>query len=102
VNERIEELDAGKPSSMFEELRVSKSIDVACECMNEMCTERVTMTLAEYEEVRSDSNSFFVIPGHDVPEVEEVVRREEQYVVVRKLGAGALVAEKLDRRTREQ
>src|SRR3954470_6990070 len=102
VNERIEHLAAGQPSSVFEEMRLGKEIDLACECMDETCTERVTMTVGEYEEVRSDSNMFFVRPGHDVREVEVILREESNYVVVRKIGAGALVAEKLDPRKRER
>jgi hypothetical protein len=68
--------------------------------MDETCTERVTMTIGEYEQVRADSNSFFVLPGHDVPDVEEIVRKETAYVVVSKLGVGAAVVEKLDPRKR--
>jgi hypothetical protein len=100
VNERIEDLAAGRPASMSDEVRLVKEIDLACECMDEACTQRVTMTVEEYEAVRSDSNTFFVKPGHDVPEVEDVVREEANYVVVRKVGAGAQLAEKLDPRKR--
>jgi hypothetical protein len=60
------------------------------------------LTLGEYEQVRADSNSFFVLPGHNVPDVEEIVREETAYVVVTKLGVGAAVAEKLDPRERPQ
>jgi hypothetical protein len=100
VNERIADLAAGQPASMFEEVRLAKEIHLACECMDEACTQRVTMTVREYEAVRAHSNRFFVKPGHDVPEVEEVVREQASYVVVRKVGAGAAVAERLDPRKR--
>jgi hypothetical protein len=99
VNERIQELSARNPS-VFEELHSSRTILFACECMDETCTEQVTMTIGEYELVRADSNSFFVLAGHDVPDVEEIVREEPAYVVVSKLGVGAAVAEKLDPRKR--
>ena len=85
VNERIEHLAAGQPASMFEEMRLGKEIDLACECMDEACTERVTMTVAEYEDVRSESNSFFVKPGHNAPDVEDIVREEAHYLVVARL-----------------
>jgi hypothetical protein len=102
VNERIEALVAGESSSVFlEDLRLARPLDLACECMDETCTQRVTLTVAEYEAIRADSNSFFVIPGHEVPEVEEVVREEDRYLVVAKLGAGAGVAERLDPRKRK-
>jgi hypothetical protein len=100
VNERIEDLAAGQPAETFETLRLGKEIDLACECMDETCVERVTMTVGEYEAVRSDSNTFFVKPGHDVAEVEDIVREGPHYVVVSKIGAGAPVAEKLDPRKR--
>jgi hypothetical protein len=102
VNERIEHLAAGGSASTFEELRLGKEIDLACECMDDACTERVTMTVGEYEAVRSQSNSFFVKPGHDVREVEDIVREQPHYTVVRKIGAGAPVAESLDPRKRER
>jgi hypothetical protein len=70
--------------------------------MDETCTERVAMTVGEYEQLRADSNSFIVLPGHNVPDAEEVVREETAYVVVSKLGAGAAVAEKLDPRKRRR
>ena len=100
VNERIEHLVAGRSASTFEELRHDKEIDLACECMDEACTERVTMTVKEYEAVRSHGNAFLVKPGHNVPDVEETVRTEPNYIVVSKIGAGAAVAEKLDPRKR--
>jgi hypothetical protein len=102
VNERIEHLAAGRPASMFEEKRLGDEIDLACECMDEACTQRVAMTVGEYEAVRSDSNAFFVKPGHDVSDVEKVVREEANYVVVSKIGAGARVAARLDPRKRRR
>ena len=98
VNERIEQLAPG--TSMFDELQRSRPVDLTCECMDETCTDRVTLTVAEYEAIRADSNMFFVRPGHDVPEVERIVREEPNYVVIAKVGAGARVAEKLDPRKR--
>ena len=101
VNERIEDLAEGKPS-IFEDLQRSRMIDLACECMDATCTDRVAMTIAEYEEIRADSNTFFVRPGHHVPDVEVIVRQAADYVVVSKLGAGAVVAERLDPRKRRR
>ena len=89
VNERIEHLSAG-----------SRTIDFACECADDTCTNRVTMTIEEYEEIRADSNSFLVVPGHYDAAVEEVVRERASYVVVAKMGAGGTVAEELDPRKR--
>ena len=87
VNERIDEL---RPSSSF--------VEFVCECTLQACTERISLTLEEYEDVRVDSNRFVVIPGHELAEVETVVAEHDRYLVVAKLGAGAEVAEQLDPR----
>ena len=95
-------VNGSRPPSMAEKLGPAREIDLACECIDETCTQRVTMTVGDYEAVRSNPNTFLVLPGHDVPELEEVVREEPNYVVVSKVGAGMPVAEKLDPRKRQQ
>jgi predicted transcriptional regulator len=70
-----------------------------CECEDEGCVEPVSLTTKEYEAIRANSNSFFVIPGHETPMVDQVIEKAESYLVVRKRGAGAEVAEELDPRT---
>jgi hypothetical protein len=42
----------------------------------------VPLTRAEYEEVRSDSAHFAVVPGHVYPGAEHVVAAYERYAVV--------------------
>ena len=44
-----------------------------CECGDMACTSVMLLSLAEYERVRSDANTFAVIPGHDDPATETVV-----------------------------
>jgi hypothetical protein len=55
-----------------------------CECGNEECEDIIAVELDRYEEVRSDPRLFLVRPGHEVLDVEDVVQREDAYVVVRK------------------
>ena len=93
---RNEALSAGKSSSEFDELRLARTLDLACECMDTTCTERVTLTVAEYEATRADSNPFVVVSGHEVSAVEEIVGQEEHYLLVSRLASEAAVAEKLD------
>jgi hypothetical protein len=62
-----------------------------CECG--ACPEKVQMTIAEYESVRSQDDRFTLHLGHDNPELEGVVERTDRYVVVDKYGiAEVLVA----------
>jgi hypothetical protein len=56
--------------------------------------------VSDYEDVRSDPTHFAVLPGHEIPDVEEVVGRNEGFLVVRKkAGAAAALATELDPRS---
>ena len=69
-----------------------------CECGNDACEDIVRLPLAAYEEIRDDSRLFFVVPGHEVPDAEDVVRRREGYFVVRKHVDAARITEEGDPR----
>jgi hypothetical protein len=77
VNERVK--DVNRSFSL-----VLEHGDYLCECGDESCVERITLTAEQYERVRDDATHFVVRPGHVVPDVEEVVRREPGFEVVRK------------------
>jgi hypothetical protein len=70
--------------------------DFLCECSDPMCAERVSMTAAEYEYVRSEPTRFVVAKGHVLPEVESVIDRAKDHAVVEKEGAAADIAIRLD------
>jgi hypothetical protein len=92
VNERIEAL-----AETFQ--LGSQSLDLVCECGDASCVQRISMTHAEYEQLRSEPHQFAVYPGHEAPDIEEVVERREGYVIVRKdEGAPELIAERTDPR----
>jgi hypothetical protein len=69
------------------------SYEFVCECASTACLERVGLTLAQYELVRSDGTTFLVAPGHDQVEVELVTGRHGAYWVVQKDGPAGVVAE---------
>jgi hypothetical protein len=70
-----------------------------CECADDTCTQQISLTLDEYEAVRSDPHCFAVATGpeHVFPEIERVVARFDRYVVVEKVVARELT-EQLDER----
>jgi hypothetical protein len=57
-----------------------------CECGRLGCNKLISLTRAEYEDVRSDPCTFAVLDGHEIPEVEDVVARNDRYIVVAKTG----------------
>lgn len=76
-------------------------VEFVCECGRVDCTQPVPLTLGEYEAVRSGSLDFVVVPGHQSPDVEDVVDVRERYARVRKHpDAAPLVIETDPRRPR--
>ncbi|NUT57122.1 MAG: hypothetical protein HOQ03_14250 [Thermoleophilia bacterium] len=75
VNERIAE-SAGR----FE----ASETNFVCECGDPRCTHRIGATLAEYERVREDGDTFLLAPGHEDDRVEAVVTSTDEHAVVEK------------------
>lgn len=55
-----------------------------CECSNETCVEAIELTPAEYGDVRAHATRFFVVPGHEMDELERVVEEYVGFLVVEK------------------
>ena len=91
VNERIKDVAEG-----FEG---PETYEFLCECSDPGCTERIPLTRDEYEWVRSDPARFVLARGHAAPEIEQVVARDTDHLVVEKRGLAARIAAKLDPRT---
>ncbi len=93
VNERIEDL-----AETFQ--LKDEPLDLVCECGDATCVRRITMTRTEYEELRSEPHQFAVHPGHEYPDVEEVVERRNRYDIVSKnQGIPEKIAERTDPRS---
>ncbi|MGZ8782781.1 MAG: hypothetical protein ACXWZB_04715 [Gaiellaceae bacterium] len=69
-----------------------------CECSNADCTFQLKATLAEYEAVRAHSTRFVIAPKHQMPEIEIVVEKSENWWVVEKQGEPGELVEELDPR----
>ena len=70
-----------------------------CECPRRECTDVVVLTLAEYEDVRSDKRGGVAAVGHEDLSVERVVAQNERFVTTSKFGeAGDVYADQDPRR----
>ena len=74
ANERIKEAQEEVPTES----------EYLCECGDPECTEPISLTLREYEEVRREPTHFAILPGHEDPEIEQVVAWNERFIVVEK------------------
>ncbi len=86
VNENIARLEQGSGATLTEPVFV-------CECANDECTEPLAVDLETYRRVREQPRLFFVLPGHQHPELERVVETRRDYLVVEKTGKADEVAE---------
>ena len=81
VNEQVVALSQGAAGWADSE----HEFDFTCECGKlDGCGDRVSMTLAEYELVRSQRDRFAVVPGHETDDLERVVQRNERFAIVDK------------------
>jgi hypothetical protein len=69
-----------------------------CECGNDDCEDIIQVELSVYEKTRRDPCLFLLRPGHQAPDVENVVQREEHYFVVRKHEEVAKIVRETDPR----
>lgn len=66
-----------------------------CECVRTDCAQFIRLTLDEYENVRARGDRFALVAGHEMPDVEEVIERNDRFWVVEKIDRGSEVADEL-------
>ncbi len=92
VNERLEEVNDAFNS-------VVDDAEFVCECASIDCVDRIQLTLADYEALRSDPTHFVVKPAHVLADSERVVEDRGEYAIVEKVGYAGERAEQLDPRS---
>jgi hypothetical protein len=88
VNERIR-VRVGAPGD----------VEFFCECADLDCTKSLHLNVAEYDRIRTSPVRFPIAFGHEVPQVEDVVEKNDHYVVVQKRGVAGEVSATLDPRS---
>ncbi|MDQ3940497.1 MAG: hypothetical protein M3238_04000 [Actinomycetota bacterium] len=92
LNERLEE-----------DLRGEQDADgfgFVCECADGACAEPIWLSLFDYERLRANPLRFVVLPGHELPAIEEIVEERDGYLFVKKTGTGGAIAAEKDPRRR--
>ncbi len=77
-------------------------IGFICECGRLSCNEVVELRVEEYEAVRTSFDRFLLVPGHELPDAEDVVERHGGYAVVAKKPEAAEVVRRTDERSTGQ
>ncbi len=93
VNERIEEVNEAFGA-------LTGDFTVVCECGELSCMQQIRVPCETYERTRANPSRFITLPGHQEPDVEDVVERQHGYQIVEKATPGARrMAEKMDPRS---
>ena len=76
MNEGIEQTHQGDPPG--------RRMTIACECALKSCDRLIEITMAEYQEVRSDATQFAIVPEHFIGDIEGIVSENDRFAVVAK------------------
>jgi len=77
--------------------------EFVCECSDVGCADRIVAPLDDYERVRGEPTTFLLVPGHEEPSVERVVRRAPAYAIVDKVESTMRrIVRRLDTRSRAE
>ena len=77
INERLETLQENASRHLG-------VLELVCECGDRDCAERITLSIGEYQELRSDPLLFAVLPSPEIPDVEDVLQQMNGWLIVRK------------------
>jgi len=93
VNEQIKGINLGTAT-------MTGDFGVICECGTLGCTTQIMVSPHVYEQTRTRSDHFIVLPGHQIDEIEVVVADHGTFYVIEKTPPEAKrLAEEMDPRT---
>lgn len=55
-----------------------------CECSDEKCDERIPLKLSKYNQIHENRDTFILLNGHQVDNIEKITVKEKEYSVVKK------------------
>jgi hypothetical protein len=67
---------------------------VLCECGDDSCIGTVLITVRDYKRVRLEPSRFVVCDGHELADIERVIERTPEYLVVEKVGRARQAVER--------
>ena len=76
INEEVERAHQTDPPA--------RRMDIACECALKTCDRVIEISIAEYQDVRSDPRQFAIVPEHLIGDIERIVFENDRYAVVAK------------------
>ncbi len=75
--------------------RTEDELVLLCECAHESCNSTIGVDTVVFDRVRDDSRRFIVLDGHVLHEVEDIVERGPDWILVEKRGTAAQAARRV-------
>jgi hypothetical protein len=66
------------------ELDKTVKLHFYCECTDENCTKRIQLLPQVYTDIHKRRDTFVIVCGHEVEQIEDIIERNPDYCVVRK------------------
>jgi len=98
VNERVKAVDVTLSLGAIVDDPIDL-IEFFCECGDIGCMMKISLTRAEYEELRSHPARFAVALSHEIPSVERIVATTDRFTVVQKSAGEDAIARAPDPRS---
>ena len=76
INQEIEQAHRDEPPGRL--------MTITCECALRSCDRLIEITMAEYQDVRSDPRQFAIVPEHFIGDIERIVFENDRFAVVAK------------------
>jgi hypothetical protein len=76
LNEDIEQAHLDDPPG--------RRTTISCECALKSCDRLIEITMAEYQDVRSDARQFAIVPEHFIGDIERIVFENDRFALVAK------------------
>jgi hypothetical protein len=80
VNQKLRELNV-----VFEGFAGETAVFV-CECSRLDCIQQIELPLQVFDSVAARPGRFLLVAGHEAPEVDAVVERADDYIIVERTG----------------
>lgn len=63
---------------------ITQPLHFYCECSNIDCSKRIIVSTEEYEKIHEDSRHFVIAKGHQILEIERVIKSTPEYDIIEK------------------
>jgi hypothetical protein len=97
-NEAIFRVGNERMAAWEERHRETEVEEYMCECADEECRAKIPLRQSDYEHIRSRSDHFVVVPGHEIPDVETVIEEHGDWVMIEKDPEVRAIVERSDPR----